>query len=176
LTVPRTRGYGRLTVEETLSLDIRDLRRGAYLGQPSGSWWTVRNKLFCQGIQIRQWNDSAITLDGQVLPVVWLSWHFGGSRPFFVCKCGRKVLQLFAPRGHCWRCRQCSNLSYATRQVGLRYRLILKAQKVRERLGGDLGVANPFPAKPKGMHWRRYDRLRARHNQAVEESLKLLKI
>jgi hypothetical protein len=38
--------------------------------------------------------------------------------------------------------------TYATRQAGIRYRLILKAQKVRERLGGDLGVANPFPAKP----------------------------
>jgi hypothetical protein len=54
--------------------------------------------------------------------------------------------------------------------------LILKGQKVRERLGGDLGVANPFPAKLKGMHWKRYERLRARHDQAVEESLKLLKI
>jgi hypothetical protein len=67
-------------------------------------------------------------------------------------------------------------LTYASRQVGIRHRLILKGQKVRERLGSDLGVANPFPSKPKGMHWRRYNRLRARHDQAVEESLKLLKI
>ena len=58
----------------------------------------------------------------------------------------------------------------------VRYRLIFKAQKVRERLGGDLGVANPFPAKPKGMHWRRYDRLRARHDQAVDESLRHLRV
>ena len=57
-----------------------------------------------------------------------------------------------------------------------RYRLILKAQKVRERLGGDLGVANPFPPNPKGMHWQRCERLRARHNQALEQSLMLLKI
>jgi hypothetical protein len=106
----------------------------------------------------------------------WAPWHFGGRRPFFVCRCGRKVLQLFAPYRHSWRCRHCYDLTYATRQAGLRYRLILKAQKVRERLGGDLGVANPFPAKPKGMHSRRYDRLRARHDQAVEQSLKLLKI
>jgi hypothetical protein len=173
--VPRTRGYGRRTVEQTRSVDIRDLRRGAYLGQPSGSWWAVRNKLFCQGIQIRHWNDSAITLDNQVLPVIWVRWHFSGSRPFFVCKCGRKVLQLFAPRGHSWRCRQCYHLTYATRQAGQRYRLILKAQKVRERLGGDLGVANPFPPKPKGMHWRRYERLRARHDQALEASLSYLR-
>ena len=106
----------------------------------------------------------------------WAPWHFGGRRSFFVCRCGRKVLQLFAPYRHSWRCRHCYDLTYATWQAGLRYRLILKAQKARERLGGDLGVANPFPAKPKGMHSRRYDRLRARHDQAVEQSLKLLKI
>jgi hypothetical protein len=34
----------------------------------------------------------------------------------------------------------------------------------------------PFPSEPRGMHWRRYERLRARHDQAVERSLKLLKI
>jgi hypothetical protein len=65
--------------------------------------------------------------------------------------------------------------TYATRRAGQRYRLILKAQKVRERLGGDLGVANPFPAKPKGMHWRRYERFRARHDQALEASLRYLR-
>jgi hypothetical protein len=172
----RTRGNGRRTVEQTRSVDIRDLRKAGYVGQAAGNWLDERNKLFCAGIQPTHWNDAAITLDGQTLVVAWVRWHFSGSRPFFVCECGREVLQLFAPRGHSWRCRHCYGLSYAMRQVGLRYRLILKAQKVRERLGGDLGVANPFPAKPKGMHWRRYDRLRARHDQAFERSLMLLRI
>ena len=31
-----------------------------------------------------------------------------------------------------------------------------------------------FPAKPKGMHWRRYNRLRHLHDQAVENSLATL--
>jgi hypothetical protein len=174
--LPRSRGYGRRTVEQTRSVDIRELRKAAYVGKPSGNWLEARNKLFRAGIRARHWNDEAITLDGQKLAVAWAPWHFGGSRPFFVCRCGRGVLQLFAPSGYPWRCRQCYNLSYATRQVGLRYRLILKALKVRERLGSfDLGVANPFPVKPKGMHWRRYDRLRARHDRAVRESIGLLK-
>ena len=82
---------------------------------------------------------------------------------------------LYAPHGHPWRCRHCYDLTYATRQAALRYRLILKGQKVRERLGGELGVLSPFPARPKGMHWRRYRRLRKRHDEAVEKSLALLR-
>jgi hypothetical protein len=42
--------------------------------------------------------------------------------------------------------------------------------------GDDLGVANPFPPKPKAMHWRRYERLRVRHDQALQQSLMLLKM
>ena len=133
--LPRTRRYGRRTVEQTRSVDIRDLRKAAYVGEAEGNWLDARNKLFCAGVQPKHWNDAAITLDGQMLPVTWVGWHFGGRRPFFVCLCGRRVLQLFAPRSYSWRCRQCYNLSYATRQAGIRYRLILKGQKVRERLG-----------------------------------------
>jgi hypothetical protein len=55
-----------------------------------------------------------------------------------------------------------------------RQRLILKAQKVRELLGGKLGVLDDFPAKPKGMHWQRYDRLRRVHDRAVQDSLRML--
>jgi hypothetical protein len=52
--------------------------------------------------------------------------------------------------------------------------LILKAQKIREQLGGNLGVINAFPDKPKGMHWQRYNRLRLVHDQAVAKSLATL--
>jgi hypothetical protein len=55
-------------------------------------------------------------------------------------------------------------------------RLILKGQKIREILGGSLGVLDDFPARPKGMHWRRYNRLRHLHDQAVEGSLATLSL
>jgi hypothetical protein len=42
------------------------------------------------------------------------------------------------------------------RQAAPRQRLIYRAQKIREQLDGKLGVLDDFPAKPKGMHWRRY--------------------
>jgi hypothetical protein len=116
----------------------------------------------------------AVTLDNQILRITHLPWHFGGNRSYFLCDCGRRVGTLYRPPGHPWRCRKCYQLTYATRQAAPRQRLILKAQKVREQLGGKLGVLDVFPDKPKGMHWRRYDRLRRFHDQAVENSLAML--
>ena len=40
------------------------------------------------------------------------------------------------------------------------YRGLTRAQKLRERLGGSLCIDDPFPAKPKGMHWKTYAKLR----------------
>jgi hypothetical protein len=39
------------------------------------------------------------------------------------------------------------------------------------RLGGGESITIPFPKRPKGMHWTRYNRLRRRHDQAFERSL-----
>jgi hypothetical protein len=41
-----------------------------------------------------------------------------------------------------------------------RMRGLVKAQKIRTRLGGDVNIFSAFPKKPPGMHWRTYKRLR----------------
>ena len=110
----------------------------------------------------------------RILRITHLPWHFGGSRAYFLCDCGRRVGKLYRPTDHPWRCRKCYQLTYATRQAAPRQRLILKGQKIRELLGGKLGVLDDFPDKPKSMHWRRYDRLRRQHDQAVQDSLGML--
>jgi hypothetical protein len=167
-------GNGGPTVEQMRSIEIDVFHRAGYVGTPATNWWVYRNRLFCAGIQPRHWNDNAVTLDTQVLLIAHLPWHFGGQRAYFLCDCGRRAGKLYRAPGHPWRCRKCYQLTYATRQAAPRQRLILKGQKIRELLGGELGVLCPFPAKPKGMHWRRYDRLRRQHDQAVECSLGML--
>jgi hypothetical protein len=47
----------------------------------------------------------------------------------------------------------------------------LKAQKIRERLGGNASMLDDFPNKPKGMHWRTYDPLQRRYEAADAQSL-----
>ena|SRR5215472_6811256 len=38
-------------------------------------------------------------------------------------------------------------------------RALCRAQNIREGLGGSGSLAEPFPMKPKGMHWQTYSRL-----------------
>jgi hypothetical protein len=63
-------------------------------------------------------------------------------------------------------------LAYASQQEPVRERGIATARKIRMGLGGGESITVPFPEKPKGLHWRRYNRLRRRHDQAFERSLK----
>jgi len=84
--------------------------------------------------------------------------HFGGSRPWFVCPgrgCGRRVTRLYL-RGAYFLCRHCQGLGY---REGRPYRLLRRARRIRERLGGPCGLSRPFPARRKGMWRRTYLRL-----------------
>jgi hypothetical protein len=54
-------------------------------------------------------------------------------------------------------CRLCANLAYETAQSDAFMRAITKTNKRLARLGWERG--KPFPPKPKGMHWRTFERL-----------------
>jgi hypothetical protein len=49
------------------------------------------------------------------------------------------------------------------------HRGLMRARKIQARLGGNRSGFE-FPDKPKGMHWRTYERWRAKHEAAVAKS------
>jgi hypothetical protein len=95
---------------------------------------------------------------------VWIEWtpcNYGGKRAWFICPrgCGHRVAILYY--GDSLACRHCCRLAYESQQDSAKYRALHRAQAIRVRLGGSASLVDPFPAKPKRMHWRTYQRLYA---------------
>jgi hypothetical protein len=112
------------------------------------------------------------------VPIIWTKCHLGGRRPWFKCQtiingevCGRRVAKLYAP---CFACRRCLGLGYESqREIPLR-RAERRAQKIKMRLGGSNDPLEPFPQKPRRIHWRTYERLREQARAADAEAEGLL--
>jgi hypothetical protein len=100
---------------------------------------------------------------------VWLDWtpcNYGGSRAWFLCpapNCGRRVAILYYGRDVA--CRRCRQLAYDCQQESAKHRALHVAAEIRVKLGGSASMADPFPPKPKGMHWGTYRRLYAKAEQ-----------
>jgi hypothetical protein len=92
----------------------------------------------------------------QRLSVCWTPCRFGGERPWFECRCGHNVADLYSPGGGQLACRHCYGLTYRTRQATPHDRNILAAQRLRMRLGGSGDLTQPFPSRPKGVHHKSY--------------------
>jgi hypothetical protein len=164
-------GDGRRTIEQTRVIEIGTMRRAGFVGRHARDWWKWRWKANEQGIWPKSWRAGFIYLPSQTLCTEQVPWRFGGQRFYFVCECGRRVEKLHAFRDRPWRCRDCHNLTYAARQAVPRDRHLLMAQKIREQLGGSLSLLDAFPPRPKGMHRRRYERLRRRHDAATQQMM-----
>ncbi|MCB1908402.1 MAG: hypothetical protein KDH15_13620 [Rhodocyclaceae bacterium] len=90
----------------------------------------------------------------------WTNCTYGGARPWFLCpKCGRRVAILYG--GARFVCRHCRQLAYPVQRESDNYRTIRRVDAIRKRLGWRPGIFNGTGWKPKGMHWRKFWRLRA---------------
>jgi hypothetical protein len=101
---------------------------------------------------------------------------YGGRRRWFLCpgvvagrSCGRRVAKLYSD-GVYFLCRRCYDLTYESRREGSMDRARSRAQAIRVRLGGSANLLEPLSPRPKGMHWRTYDRLCRRALAAEHES------
>jgi len=186
----RPYGTGRATCESCISIDVRRWYREGRLhagqhfscswtcgGEPSGNI-SVRTEVNATILlyRSRRWGDTEWKSVEQRVPITWSACHLGGRRPWFICSvcspgryCGRRVALLYCA-GDLFACRRCYNLAYASQHEALCHRGLGKAQKIRMRLGGSASMIEPFPDKPKGMHWRTYDRLRHAHDIAEARS------
>jgi hypothetical protein len=118
-----------------------------------------------------EWEDI-----NETVRIVRVPCRFGGARPYFVCPgvvngtaCGRRVTKLYGP-GRYFVCRHCYRLAYASQSEDAQRRSMRRANKIRQRLGGNAGTASPLPPKPKGMWRRTYERLREQALDAEERA------
>ena len=175
---------GKDTTSDMQPLDVRRLQRDGLLtpGRSFG-WRWLRNDEEVASIQMRTESDRVI-LDyrtrrrggewQQMDYPVYLEWtpcNLGGRRAWFRCPaqgCGRRVAILFG--GSLFACRHCHKLAYQCQRETDDDRAMRRADAIRQRLGWEAGIANPEGDKPKGMHWRTFDRLRAEYSAFANAS------
>jgi hypothetical protein len=160
-------------------------RDGLLSAGKSFGWSWTRNGEKVASIQVRAETDRVI-LDyrhqrggdewkSQNYPIriEWTSCNYGGARAWFLCPaqgCGRRVAKLYLG-GAIFACRHCYKLAYACQRENLDDRAMRGADKLRGRLAWEPGILNGEGDKPKGMHWRTFERLHAEHNDFVNASL-----
>jgi hypothetical protein len=129
-------------------------------GRPSGDIrYRTESECLVLIYRFKENGDENWTGVNERVPYTFTEQKLGGSRRWFCCpSCQRRCSIIYG--GKWFRCRKCHNLAYSTQNESPMFRGLTRAQKLRERLGGSLCIDDPFPAKPKGMHWKTYARIR----------------
>ena len=176
---------GKRTTSDMRTLDIRKIQREGLLNPGRSFGWSWKRggetvasinlaiSFGCVTLKYRncanggQWRDMKYPVQ-----LADTACHYGGQRAWWLCPvvgCGRRVAVLYG--GAVFACRQCQRLAYASQREAPDDRACRRADKLRDRLGWEAGILNGEGNKPKGMHWLTYERLKARHNDHVNQSL-----
>lgn len=163
---------------DMLALDVRRLKRNGLLvpGRTFNMHWRLNGETQAPikvqaefDCVILSYRSSGYDRECQsmecLLYLEWTDCHFGGQRVWFRCpgnECGRRTAIVYG--GPKFLCRKCHQLVYACQRETDSYRTIRQADAIRKRLGWQIGIANPEGAKPKGMHWRTFKQLKAKHD------------
>jgi hypothetical protein len=178
---------GRPTVESGLTLDLSRLLKSGWLKARASTAGTLRWS--AAGIEMAsvdfesclgektghmhlRWTstdlptgekrgcENRITLTTRPQP-------FGGRRWWFICPhTGRLASRLHLPSGaYTFACRRAYRMGYRSQRQTLRDRALSRAYALRQKLGNH-GLIGSYVAKPKGMHWRTFERLVMRIERA----------
>jgi hypothetical protein len=182
------------TCEDCFALDVRNLHREGFLrsgvklsccvtvgGEPSGHIDVDVEK---DALQLAyEWRPPGSTVwirGAQRVLVKWTPCYFGGFRAWLQCggpadgrDCGRRAAKLYLGRGSVFACRRCHGLAYRSQSETVMNRAVVKARKLRVRLGGRPSLLDPLPRRPPRMHRLTYYRLFAMAIKAQERALEL---
>jgi hypothetical protein len=185
------RSGGRPTVEDGLTLNLPRLFKTGWLKPGASTSGTLRWSIVGTGEEIASmgfeahlgekeghirlrwtstdcWSgekrqcENRITLTTSPQP-------FGGRRWWFVCpRTGQRATRLHLPSGTpVFACRSAYRLAYRSQRETPHDRALSRAFALRRRLGADGGIGD-YVAKPKGMHWRTFERALERIDQAED--------
>ena len=173
-------GYGsgrrssKPKVEECNSLDANQLHRDGCLknGWNGASIWSRRG-VKVSSIGMRTSADylylgySSERYGSVIQPVriERVPCRFGGSRAYFRCDCGKRVVKLYG-FGRLFLCRHCYGLFHSSKNEGFWDRSLRQRTKHQRRLTEDGSLEAYEMPKPKGMWWRTYYRLQERAQAA----------
>jgi len=108
--------------------------------------------------------------------VAWTPCALGGQRAWLVCgDCERRRGRVYLVRGR-WACRVCCGLRYDSSRLGRADREILRAARLRQRMGQHEAVplGDPLPLPRKYTRARSYARLARKLRAAEMDALRLL--
>jgi hypothetical protein len=169
------------TCESNKRIDLKYLKERGWLqpgnryslnwnrnGEPSGNInYTAHEGCLLLDFRVRDYGEEEWTPVTQTVRFDYTHVNFGGQRQWLVCpRCNRRCRILYG--GSRFYCRKCYRLKYQSQVEDSAQRAITRAQATRKRLGGFECIDDPFPPKPKGMHWKTYNRLEAADEEAAQ--------
>ena len=100
--------------------------------------------------------------------LTWTAPAGGGQRPWFLCPaCARRVALIYSVSTG-FACRHCVQRPYGSQCETQQDRSLRKVRKIRTRLGVSHSLLEHIQSwhKPKGMHWRTFERLQEQEQDA----------
>ena len=181
------RGSTRTTCEEVKRIDIRYLRKHGLLqpnrvgslswnigGEPTGSikYVMLENEMILDFKARGYWDEDWESVEQRI----WFDstpCHYGGLRKWFICpQCDTRVAVLYHVN-QLFLCRHCYNLPYASQGEDHTDRMQRRVDKIVRKFGPE-SLEDDFYYKPKGMHWKTFERLISTENrlqEAIERGL-----
>lgn len=160
------------TCESLLHIDIRYMRKAGLLKPNTKgtlSWsqrgerigWISYN-CYVDYLELNFRTREVGTIDWQdvrqTVPLENKTQPFGGVRRYFNCpECAQRCLVLYS--SGMFACRKCQRLTYQSQNDDIISRAQMRCRAITRRLGGDPELSEFLPRKPKGMHWKTYQRL-----------------